>query len=51
MNILTNEAYTGKIIRNKYHCDTLYGNNKRTLKPKEEWVITEAPELRNYFRQ
>ncbi|CUP10618.1 MULTISPECIES: recombinase family protein [Clostridium] len=46
MNILTNEAYTGKIIRNKYHCDTLYGNNKRTLKPKEEWVITEAPELR-----
>lgn len=46
MNILTNEAYTGKIIRNKYHCDTLYGNNKRTLNPKEEWVITEAPELK-----
>lgn len=42
LRILKNPIYTGKVVRNKYDCSTLFGNNQRKLKDRDEWIVQDS---------
>ena len=46
--LLNNELYIGRLVWNRlrYVKDTVTGRRISRLKPKEEWIVTEVPDLR-----
>ncbi|WP_297712004.1 recombinase family protein [Clostridium sp.] len=44
-NIVRNPIYTGVVVRNKYDCTGLFGNNSVKLKDEKEWIINESDKV------
>lgn len=44
-NIVRNPIYMGVIARNRYECNSLFGNNSVKLKDESEWILTESDKV------